>query len=130
MYICMVSKQQKIMDLFNRYILKNLTVPIIVEGRNDVRSLRSMNFTGTIIHINQGKTIVGIAEEISSKYREVIILTDFDRKGMELQSRLIMILNGYGTKVDSDLSKYISRSLQIKTIEEIPAAFRKIVSSA
>jgi 5S rRNA maturation endonuclease (ribonuclease M5) len=129
MYIGMVPRQQKIMEFFSRYIMKNLTVPIVVEGRNDIRSLRSMNFKGTIIQINQGKTLVAVAEEISSRYREVIILTDFDKKGMELCSRLVMILNGHGTKVDSEFSRYIRRNLQINTVEEIPAAIRKINST-
>ncbi|MGC8505513.1 MAG: toprim domain-containing protein [Thermoplasmata archaeon] len=109
--------------------MKNLTVPIVVEGRNDIMSLRSMDFKGTIIQINQGKTLVAVAEEISSRYREVIILTDFDRKGVELSSRLVTILNGHGTKVDSEFSKYIRRNLQIRTVEEIPAAVRKIISA-
>jgi 2,5-diamino-6-(ribosylamino)-4(3H)-pyrimidinone 5'-phosphate reductase len=64
--------------------------PIVVEGKNDVKSLRILGVEGNILSAKTGgKSILDVASEIE-KYnaKEVILLLDFDRRGKELTNSL------------------------------------------
>jgi 5S rRNA maturation endonuclease (ribonuclease M5) len=66
-------------------------IPIIVEGRKDVESLRKLGIEGDIIMAkSSGKTSSDVIREIENKHKqEVIVLLDFDRRGRELTKRLV-----------------------------------------
>ncbi|WP_048054026.1 toprim domain-containing protein [Thermoplasma volcanium] len=110
-----------------RYRRKNSSIPIIVEGRNDLASLRKLSFYGEIIVFNRGISITSFSDEISNKYREVIILTDFDNKGSFLKDRFYGYLTGMGVYVDLYLWNFIRKHVPIRTVEELPAEFEREV---
>ncbi|MDR0768000.1 MAG: toprim domain-containing protein [Methanosarcinales archaeon] len=60
---------------------------IIVEGRRDVVSLRNLGITTEIIPCSN-QPVAEFCESIAEKKKTVIILTDWDRKGGILASRL------------------------------------------
>ncbi|MCL6014549.1 MAG: toprim domain-containing protein [Candidatus Thermoplasmatota archaeon] len=98
----------------------NSMEPIIVEGDHDVKALREVGITGEIIKINQGISIENFCSRISSQYSKVILLTDFDRKGNELQSKISEILQSYGCKINSRFWYFIDHSFKIKSVEDLP----------
>ncbi len=59
--------------------------PIIVEGKNDVESLRELRVQGRIISAKTGgKSLLDVMSEIEKTgAREVILLLDFDKRGRE-----------------------------------------------
>ena len=63
---------------------KNRNTPIIVEGEKDVRALNSLDINGDIITVHCGMEIANLCDYIASHYKEIIILTDWDRKGWQL----------------------------------------------
>ncbi|MHA1208697.1 MAG: toprim domain-containing protein, partial [Candidatus Freyarchaeota archaeon] len=65
-------------------------VPIVVEGYKDERSLRALGISGPILKLS-GKNLLEIAERLQ-RFDDFLILTDFDRKGQELTSRLFQYL--------------------------------------
>ena len=65
----------------NELIEENKKVPVIVEGDKDVFSLRKLGVIGEIIIFNSGLSIIDFCDKLAKKYKEVIILTDWDRKG-------------------------------------------------
>lgn len=77
-------------------ILKCLTeesakdTPIIVEGKNDTETLRTLGVQGKIISAKtSGKSRLDVISEIEKTgAREVILLLDFDRRGKELTKLL------------------------------------------
>jgi 5S rRNA maturation endonuclease (ribonuclease M5) len=73
----------------------NNALPIIVEGDRDEQSLRNLVFTGTILKLNIGKSVFNFCEDLT-RYEEVIILVDWDRKGRELRDRLKNALTANG----------------------------------
>ncbi len=117
-----------ILKLLDRYRLKNSTIPIIVEGKNDVESLRRLSFSGEIITVNSGHTLASLSEKISENYREVIILTDFDRKGVEIREHLGNYLNGSGCRMDTYLWENLKKKLPVKTVEELPYSIERVDS--
>lgn len=93
-------------------------IPILVEGKNDVNSLRELGIEGPIHEIPQGgKTVLHSLEELS-EYDEVIVLTDFDRRGEELNVFCERQLRKLGTEVISDFREKL-RMLVGKVVKDI-----------
>ena len=98
----------------------NNTVPVIVEGVKDRRALRKLGLTGDIITINKGISLSDFADQVSERYDEVIILSDWDRRGGSLCRRLKELLKGrvvYDVRIRQRLSKFA----MIKKVEGLPS---------
>lgn len=70
----------------------NADAPILVEGERDVAALRELGFEGTILKLNKGDSIVGRADELSQIYKKIILMTDWDDKGVQLHDSLRRLL--------------------------------------
>lgn len=102
---------------------------LIVEGEKDVISLRSIGISSGVIAIkSHGKTLQDIMDTISSYGGEVIILTDFDRKGRELAERLHKSLEGVRVKVNLRYWKELYELLNgdIKDIEGLATCLNNL----
>lgn len=99
---------------------KNKTMPIIVEGEKDIAALRSLGMKGIIIQLNQGISLPDFCDRISRKYKEVIILTDWDRKGGRLCFKLKKNLAGRA-KCHTTLRKILARYATTNDIEGLPS---------
>lgn len=59
--------------------------PIIVEGKKDVETLKTLAIEGKIITAKSGKSLLDVIFEVEkTRPEEVILLLDFDRRGKEL----------------------------------------------
>lgn len=99
---------------------ENKTVPIIVEGDKDIEALRKLDITGEIIRFNVGLSIPDFCDMISQKYKNIILLTDWDRKGGYLCSTIKKNLEsrvGCNTRYREIFAK---RSM-IRTLEGLPS---------
>jgi len=104
----------------------NITIPIIVEGRLDVIALRKIGFSGEIIHLPKNKTIIDFSYSLT-RYREVILLMDWDRKGKRLTSILERYLLSEGVRVDLKLWKLLNTiNSETSNVEGLPAYMEKI----
>lgn len=96
---------------------------IIVEGQKDVESLRNAGIEGEII------TFCGYAATADSVGdRNAIILTDFDRKGMEIEKGLVEALMVYGKVPNTEIKRKIFHAVrkEISKVEEISAFIDKV----
>jgi len=99
---------------------ENKTVPVIVEGDKDIEALRKLNVTGEIIRFNVGLSIPDFCDMIFQKYKNIILLTDWDKKGGYLCSTIKKNLEsrvGCNTKYREIFAK---RSM-IRTLEGLPS---------
>ncbi len=115
---------KKDLEKLNRIIeeLKtlNCSIPIIVEGERDVKTLRNLGLKGDILKINTGRTVVEFADMVANKYKEVILLMDWDRKGWELTERLNRLLEGYNIHIHHEFRDvFIKKVPHIKSVEEL-----------
>ena len=100
-------------------------VPIVVEGQKDIGALRQLNVEGKIVSSKtSGKSFLDILTEIENlKVREVILLLDFDRRGVEWTHRLKQHLEKTRIKPNltywNELYGLVGRDL--KDIEGLPA---------
>ena len=117
--IVLMSIQEDIentLEVINR--LKDEEGVILVEGQNDIESLINLGINARIIAVSQ-YNIFDVIESISEK--EVIVLTDFDKKGTLLFKRYVKELQSSGKKVIviyyRELKKYLKK--YITGIEQI-----------
>ena len=87
---------------------------VIVEGKNDEKALKRLG-QRNIIAINR-RPLYRVAGIADSKNNEVVILTDFDDKGKELNSKLSSFIKN--VKINSGLRKRFG-SLGIYRIEDL-----------
>ena len=103
-------------DILNR--LREEEGVIIVEGQKDIKSLINLGIDNKIIAVSQ-KNIFCLIDSISEK--EVIVLTDFDKKGTYLFKRYMKELQSSDKKVITiyyrELKKYLKK--YITGIEQI-----------
>ena len=99
--------------------------PIIVEGRKDLETLRTLGIQGLIITAKTGgRSRLDLLTEIESfGGREVILLLDFDRRGKEWTAILRQNLEKSRIKVNVTFRKELLRSAgkELKDIEGLAA---------
>ena len=110
---------------------KNRSIPIVVEGKNDVKALRRLSFEGEILPLHSRVTIEKFCRDISINHNEVILLLDWDSKGKRLTASLIRHLNSYEVKTDLDFWKLcFSMVSQMSNVESLPSVFYRLTSGS
>ena len=116
------EKEEKLLQILERLTKESAKgTPIIVEGKNDIKTLRALAVKGKIISAKTGgKSFLDVISEVEkSGAREVILLLDFDRRGKELTKRLKQDLEK--AKIKPNLTFWIKLSglvgKEVKDIE-------------
>jgi 2,5-diamino-6-(ribosylamino)-4(3H)-pyrimidinone 5'-phosphate reductase len=103
-------------------------IPIIVEGREDEKALRSLNVNGTIYCLKaRGESRFSFVDRLSGT-NEVILLTDFDREGRELRLWLYEELTRRRIKAEDKVWRRI-RGLaksEVHAVEELPSFIKTV----
>ncbi len=101
-------------------------VPVVVEGRRDEMALRRLGVTGRVFCLKGAGLSRYSFLEVLDGWREVVVLTDFDREGSELRGWLYRELLLRGIRVD-DLAwrriKALARP-EVRSVEELPSFLR------
>jgi 5S rRNA maturation endonuclease (ribonuclease M5) len=82
-------------------------VPLIVEGPNDVKTLRRLGIVGPIFCAKSRRLgLIDFLDSIAT-HSEVIILTDFDKEGRALAWRLLRDLSQMRVKANVQIWKQL-----------------------
>lgn len=100
---------------------------IIVEGIRDERSLRDLGIEGTIIMAAQ-KPALDLMETVAEEFEEVVILTDWDRKGDELASKMELYLSGTRARANLEIRKRLKQLVrrEIKDVESLSRLVERV----
>src|SRR3990167_5899825 len=101
--------------------ISHSNIPIIVEGRNDKKALQELGLDN-IFTLNL--PLFKIVERIHTK--EVVILTDLDKKGKELYRRIAHDCIHHGIKVNNRLRHFLFKETQLAHIEGLPTYLRNV----
>ncbi|MDK2877051.1 MAG: hypothetical protein PWQ22_1461 [Archaeoglobaceae archaeon] len=95
---------------------------VVVEGTKDLRALRGIGVEGEIVVFSG---FSNTAERLNG--RRVIILTDYDAEGFEIEKGLIRALSSYGNIPNTELRKKIFRYIRkdITKVEELENFIRR-----
>ncbi len=80
------DKEEKILEMIDALIEESARgTPIIVEGKKDVETLRSIGILGIVLTVKTGgKSFLDVVSEVERLgSTEVILFLDFDRRGKE-----------------------------------------------
>jgi len=106
-------------------IEENKKIPIIVEGEKDVSSLKKLGISGEILTTNSGLSLIDFCDIIAKKYREIILLTDWDKKGGFLHHKIKKNLEGR-VKCNTKYREIFAKNTITKTVEGIPSYYDTI----
>lgn len=109
----MIDKFEMTQEINN---LIELNFPIITEGKRDIIALKKIGFEN-IIEIKG--SIFELCENISKKYDEIVILTDFDFEGNKLYNNLKENLERLGVKINNDFRIILKTKTRLSHIEGI-----------
>ena len=101
-------------------IEENKKVPIIVEGEKDEEALRKLGMTGEIIRFNTGMSISNFCDMISRRYKSIILLTDWDKKGGFLCFTIKKNLESR-VKCNTKYREIFAKRSMSRTIEGLPS---------
>jgi 5S rRNA maturation endonuclease (ribonuclease M5) len=120
------EKEEKIQQIITKLAEESAKgKPIVVEGKKDERTLRILGVNGAILTVKTGgKSFLDATAEIEKlRVGEVILLLDFDRRGVEgtmrLQRNLERLKVKANTKFWLELRAFAGREIQC--IESLPS---------
>ena len=119
------EREEKIQEILQRLDAEsNKGIPIIVEGRKDVETLKTLAIAGKIITAKSGKSLLDVVSEVEKdRPKEVILLLDYDRRGKELTRQLKYHLETAKIKPDTTIwhELFSIAGKEIKDIESLVA---------
>ena len=99
---------------------ENKIIPIVVEGDKDIQALRKLGVNGIIISVNSGVSITDFCDTLAQDYKDIIILTDWDRKGGYLCHTIKKNLEGR-VKCNTYYREVFAKNSMIRTVEGLPS---------
>ncbi len=100
---------------------------MIVEGERDERSLRDLGVEGPIVRAAR-RPALEVAEEAARDYKDLVVLTDWDRAGEELARRIERHLLPTRARVDLDTRERLKRMVrrEIKDVESLSSFVERV----
>lgn len=125
--------EAKKLELLEKYIEElneeNRTQPIVVEGETDKDALRELGIEGEILVLNKGVHMLDFVEDIARSYSTVILLLDWDRKGISLTLQLSKLFLACDVSVNLTYWKRIKDAVSkdVKDVESLPSVIKRIL---
>ena len=93
---------------------------VVVEGKRDVRALRSIGFIGKILMLCHNNNFDRFISE-AGKYHKIILLLDLDSEGRSLTKKAAILLEGKKHVIDLYFRRNLSSITcgRVKQIEEL-----------
>jgi 5S rRNA maturation endonuclease (ribonuclease M5) len=115
------ERLERLLEVIAELAESNRETPILVEGRRDIESLRRLGCMGEIHALHAGKTLHDRAEFLAGSATEVILLTDWDRKGEELYEAMRVRLAANGVRAEGSFRDKIRLWMRppVKDIESL-----------
>ncbi|MEZ5334776.1 MAG: hypothetical protein R2741_05855 [Methanolobus sp.] len=100
---------------------------IVVEGKRDIAALNSLGLQGDF-YPSTHHSLVNFCEDLAKTGRGVVILTDWDRRGNMLASKLVDNLQSLGVSPETRIRDLIVSLVQkeIKDVESLPSYVQKL----
>ncbi|XRP97237.1 toprim domain-containing protein [Methanocaldococcus sp. 16A] len=112
---------EKLLEVIEELKIEAEEKPIIVEGKRDVESLEKLGVEGTFIIIAKTPVYLIADELVRRGVKEVILLTDFDRRGRMLAKAIVEEFRHRGIKVNTKIRQeiFIYTNSGIRDIESL-----------
>lgn len=98
--------------------LKEEAIPIVVEGPHDRAALEAFGVT-QLVTLSR-TPLYKVVEDIAERSKRVIILTDLDKEGKRLYSKLKQSFDRIGVQVDTVYREWLFKETKLSQIEGLP----------
>ena len=119
----MKKELREVIEEIYRVIERDKDMLVIVEGKKDKKALEEVGFK-RVISLN--KPFYELVESINEK--RVLVLTDLDKEGKQIYSRLKKDLNKRGVHVDDKLRNLLFKT-ELRQIEGLTHYLNKFYKS-
>jgi 5S rRNA maturation endonuclease (ribonuclease M5) len=123
------ENERQLIEILQGLDTKYQNLLIVVEGRRDARVLRNLGVKAPIIKTQSRLTRLETAEKITAeagRLGQVLLLTDFDKEGIEISKQIEKELQVNGVKVLKQERRMIRKSMgSWRCIEELVALFKR-----
>jgi 5S rRNA maturation endonuclease (ribonuclease M5) len=109
----MYKKTEELQSFIEK--IRNSNTLVIVEGKKDKIALQKLGISN-LIELNK-KPLFEIIEYIANFNKECIILTDLDKEGRQLYSKLNSNLQKNGVKVNNKFREFLFKHTKLRQIE-------------
>lgn len=99
---------------------ENKKIPIIVEGERDIDALHKLDVNGKIISVNTGTSLTDFCDKLAQEFKDIIILTDWDRRGGRLCYKIKKNLEGR-VNCNTRYRESFAKNAMIRTVEGLPS---------
>lgn len=124
----MPNTQERKLESFDQLLDKlaketSRGVPVVVEGKNDTKALSRLGIECRTLCVKSTRGTILESIERLKTYSEVIVLTDFDRKGREMEREIARKLEELRVKPNTLFWKQIKGLVgrDVKDLEGLPA---------
>jgi len=94
-------------------------IPIVVEGKNDKKALRSLGIDGEVFQISTGTPFYEFCEGITGRYKDVILFTDIDTEGQKIARRFKGHMSQNGVRVNDRFRYGLLGKLDTHQVENL-----------
>jgi len=93
---------------------------VIVEGRRDEQALRALGLKGPVIMASR-RPALDLAEDAARSFSQVVLLTDWDKKGDEMAKTIEVHLRSAGVRPDLEIRSRLKKLVkkEIKDVESL-----------
>lgn len=126
------ERLEEVMKVLEEIERLSAVAPIVVEGLKDIEALRRLGIESNVVAMGRGRTIVEFCEDLSKDHDEVVVLTDWDRKGGHLARALkeALATNGVKTIESPRTQLVILTKKEIKDVEGLPAFIERLKAAS
>lgn len=117
------AKYENIIEALESLREQSAEIPVVVEGKNDEKALRSLGIEGEIFHISSGTPFYELCEEIAGRYKDVILFTDTDAEGQKLAKKFKREMSQRGVRVNDRFRSSLMGKLDTHQVEHL---FRRL----
>jgi 5S rRNA maturation endonuclease (ribonuclease M5) len=111
------ERLQEILDLLDEIAARaGQGAVILVEGRRDKATLEALGIHGDIVLTSQSH-LFSLAENVSSRSRDIIVLTDWDERGAEVARNAELYLRSNGARPDVGPRKKLGKLCRREIME-------------
>jgi 5S rRNA maturation endonuclease (ribonuclease M5) len=97
-----MDEKQQLWELIDE--LRQKQILVLVEGLKDKRALENLGITNVL---TLKKPLYAVVEEVASKTKEVVLLTDLDEEGKKLYHQLARDLQKHKVKINNKLREFL-----------------------
>lgn len=100
---------------------------IVVEGKRDILALKTLGLKGNF-RLATHHSLINFCEKLAESGQRIVILTDWDRRGNMLASKLVENLQSLDSNPETRIRDLIIALVQkeIKDVESLPSYIRKL----